>query len=312
MAFAAPVTVIGGATGTGKTELALDLADALAHRGWHPHILNADALQRYRGMDIGTAKLPVEARRGHPHHQFDVLDLTDTASVAEYQSSAREEMLAVAAQDARAHWIMVGGTGLYINAVVRQLDFPGTDPRIRQRYEQLLDDKGARALHALLQERDPAAAAALDYRNTRKVVRALEVGELTGRPFEVRAPNAIPVWAPHTMIVLNVDRDVRAERLRARAQQMWEQGLLDEVRMLIGDGLRESPTARFAIGYAQALNVLDGLMTRAEALDDMSTATIRYAKRQDTWFRRTPDAHVIDATDRHPLKAALSLLDMAL
>jgi len=302
-----PFVAIVGATGTGKSALALDLAEALAARGRSAEIVNADAMQLYRGMDVGTAKLPAHERRGIPHHLLDVLDPGDEASVAAYQREARATVAAL--QAAGTVPILVGGSGLYVSSVIHEFDFPGSDPAVRARLEAELESEGLAALVARLRAADPAAAAAIDLQNPRRVVRALEVLELAGTLVpglpEDRAP-----WRPVSVIWLRLGREALVPRLDARVLGMWQAGLLEEVARL-----RTAPgglgrTARRAIGYAQALAQLDGAMTEAEAIAETQSLTRRYARRQVSWFRRyreSPD-HAFAGVDAD----APHLLDLAL
>lgn len=279
------VVVVGGATGTGKSELALDLADYFSAAGLSPKIVNADALQLYIGMNIGTAKLPLEQRRGYQHYLLDVLEVTEQATVSAYQRDARKLIDSLLA-DPAAIVILVGGTGLYINAVTRQLEFPGTDHEIRSRYEALAEVNGTSYLAGLLRKRDPAAAAAIGPDNLRRIVRALEVGEITGKPFATISPNALPLYYNYTGVTLAMPRSELSARLITRARKMWDAGLLQETRALQSAGLRPGTTAGHAIGYSQALQVLAGELTEAEAIEHTALATVRFAKRQDTWFRK--------------------------
>jgi tRNA dimethylallyltransferase len=276
-----PIAVIGP-TGTGKSQLALDLAEALGGE-----IVNADAMQLYRGMDIGTAKLPVEARRGIPHHQLDVLDVTETATVARYQQAAAADVEAIAARGAAP--VIVGGSMLYIQSLLDDWSFPATDPAVRARWERRLAEVGVGALHAELARRDPAAAAAILPTDGRRTVRALEVVELTGRPFAASAPRiGAPRW--DTAIVgLDCDTTVLDERLARRTDAMFDRGLVDEVRGLLGAGLRDGVTASRALGYAQVLAALDagaGPDQLREAREQTYVGTRRYVRRQRSWFRR--------------------------
>jgi tRNA dimethylallyltransferase len=275
-----PVVAVVGATATGKSDLAVDLALALGGE-----VVNADALQLYRGMDVGTAKLTVAERRGVPHHQLDVLDVRAEASVAAYQRHARADLAAIAARGARP--VLCGGSGLYLRAVLDRLEIPPTDPQVRAAWEARLADVGPDALHGRLAEVDPAAAGAILPGNGRRVVRALEVIELTGRPFSATLPTGEYVL-PTVQIGLVADRDVLDRRIADRVDRMWCTGLIDEVGRLIGQGLREGRTAGRALGYAQALAVLDGRCTDAEARDDTARATRRLVRRQESWFRRDP------------------------
>jgi tRNA dimethylallyltransferase len=272
------VIAIVGATATGKSDVAVDLALALGGE-----IVNADAMQLYRGMDVGTAKLTPAERRGVPHHQLDVLDVRDEATVAAYQRHARADVDAILARGRVP--IVAGGSGLYLRAVLDRLDIPPTDPTVRASLEAELEDVGAAALHARLARCDPAAAAAILPGNGRRVVRALEVVQLTGRPFSATLPTGESV-RPTVQLGLVADREELDRRLAARVDRMWASGLVDEVRGLLPAGLREGRTAPRALGYAQVLRLLDGELTDAEARDDTVRATRRFARRQKSWFRR--------------------------
>jgi len=289
-AGAAPrLWAVVGATGTGKTALSLDLAEALAARGRAAEIVNADAMQLYRGMDIGTAKLPAGERRGIPHHLFDALDVTDEAAVAWYQDAAREAVRGIHRRGADA--ILVGGSGLYLSSVLFDFRFPPRDETVRARLEAELEGTGPGALYARLRELDPATAGRVDPRNGRRIVRALEVLELGERTHGAALPEAPVLWHPDTRIVaVGVPRDELVARLDARVEGMWRDGLLDEVRGLRGDGLEDGITARRAIGYAQALAQLAGDLTEAEAIAETQALTRRYARRQVSWFKRYGDA----------------------
>lgn len=277
-----------GATGTGKTELSLQLGEELASRGRPAEIINADAMQLYRGMDIGTAKLPPEQRRGIPHHLFDVLDVTDEAAVAWYQSQARDAIEAVFSRGADA--ILVGGSGLYVSSVVYDFRFPPHDDALRSRLEEDLAREGADALHARLRALDPDTAERVDPRNGRRIVRALEVLAQGERTHGATLPEAPVLWHPRTTLLgVHLDRAELVARLDRRVEQMWASGLLDEVRHLQGLGLADGPTASRAIGYAQAADQLDGRLTEAEAIAATQSLTRRYARRQVSWFRRYPE-----------------------
>lgn len=272
-----------GATGTGKSQLALDVAAALAERGRAAEVVNADAMQLYRGMDVGTAKLPVGERAGVPHHLMDVLDVTAEASVAWYQPRARAAVAAIEARGAVP--ILVGGSGLYASSVLGPLDFPGTDVALRQELEADLERDGAAAMHARLAAVDARAAAAIGPHNGRRLVRALEVVTSTGEPFPVGLPDV----APGTRIVhVRRERSVLVEALDARVQRMWAQGMLEEVRGLVDAGLERGTTAQAAIGYRQALDQLHGRIDEAEAIARTQHLTRRYARRQVSWFQRYP------------------------
>ena len=274
------MVAVVGPTATGKSGLGVELARAIGGE-----VLNADSMQLYRGMDIGTDKLPPERRGGVAHHLLDIWPLTYPASVAEYQALAREELNRLAAAGRPA--VLVGGSGLYVRAVLDDLRFPGTDPQLRARLEAELARVGAAVLHARLAEVDPAAAAAIQPGNGRRVVRALEVVELTGGPFTATLPD-YEYRYPAVQIGLDLADPALDERIAARVQRMWAAGLVDEVRGLEAEGLRAGPTASRALGYAQALAYLDGRISETDALDETVQATRRFARRQRSWFRRDP------------------------
>ncbi|MFN3948611.1 tRNA (adenosine(37)-N6)-dimethylallyltransferase MiaA [Microbacterium sp.] len=283
-----------GATGTGKTALSLDLADALAARGRPAEIVNSDAMQLYRGMDIGTAKVPVAERRGIPHHLFDALAVTDEAAVAWYQDAARAAIDEIHGRG--AHAILVGGSGLYVSGVLWDFRFPPRDEALRARLEADLEREGSGALFARLREADPQAAERIDPRNGRRVVRALEVLAQGGETHGGALPEAPVLWHPSTRILAtHVDREQLVPMLDARVERMWAAGLVDEVETLRGEGLERGVTAGRAIGYAQALAQLRGEMTREEAVAETQALTRRYARRQVSWFRRYGSATTVDA-----------------
>ena len=276
-----PIAVIGP-TGTGKSHLALEVAERLGGE-----VVNADAMQQYRGMDIGTAKLSAAERRGIPHHQLDVLDVTETATVARYQQAAVADVEAIAARGAVP--VIVGGSMMYIQSLLDDWAFPATDPEVRARWELRLAEIGVAALHAELADRDPAAAAAILATDGRRIVRALEVVELTGQPFAASAPQiGAPRW--DTIIVgLDWDTTILDERLAQRTDAMFDAGLVDEVSSLLDCGLREGVTAARALGYAQVIAALDAGGTAeqlAEAHELTFIGTRRYVRRQRSWFRR--------------------------
>jgi len=287
------IIAIVGATGTGKSDLALDIAEHLIESGQSAEIVNADASQLYRGMDIGTAKVPVAERRGIPHHMLDVLDVTAEGSVAQFQIDARAAIDDIEGRGATA--ILVGGSGLYVWSVLFDFEFPGTDSAIRERLEQRLESEGIGALAAELERLDPEAYAGIDVRNARRLVRALEVVELTGKPFGSGLGAEQRPWREHTMIGLRVPREELTARLDARAQAMFDNGLVEEVRGLIPVGIEKGVTASRAIGYAQALGVIHGTMTVSDAVDETSALTRRFARRQVSWFTRNPNIHWFDA-----------------
>ncbi len=275
-----PVVAIVGPTASGKSDLGITIA--LVRGG---EVVNLDASQVYRGMDIGTAKVPAADRRGVPHHLLDVLEVHETASVAEFQGLARAAINEVRG---RGHLpVCVGGSGLYVRAVLEDLDFPGTDPAVRAALEAELAAVGAAAMHARLAAVDPAAAAAILPGNTRRVVRALEVIAITGRPFVATLP-AHAQREPDVRIGLAVQREVLAQRIRTRVERMWQAGLVDEVRALEARGLRAGLTASKALGYQQVLAFLAGECTEDAALEATVQGTMRFARRQLQWFRRDP------------------------
>ena len=285
--------VIVGPTGTGKSDLSLDLATRLSESGRAAEIVNADAMQLYRGMDIGTAKLAPAERRGIPHHLLDVLDVTDEATVARFQVEARAAITGIL--DRGAVPILVGGSGLYVSSVVYDFQFPGTDPVLRARLETELVEQGPGLLHERLKSVDPAAAARIGASNGRRLVRALEIVELTGAPHVAVLPGDPVYWMPAVTIGLRLPREVLTPRLDARVQRMWAAGLVDEVQGLLPRGLENGVTASRAIGYAQALGQLRGTLSQAEAIDATQQLTRRYARRQVSWFKRDPHTHWIDA-----------------
>ena len=287
-----------GPTATGKSDLALDLADALTREGRAAtdaggiEILNADASQLYRGMDIGTAKLPVAERRGYPHHQIDVLDVREDASVAAYQRHARADLEGAEVRGARV--VVVGGSGLYVRAVTDALEFPGTDRAVRAAFQERVLREGARRLWEELNEADPASAQRIEPSNTRRIVRALEVLAVTGRPFSATLPRYEDL-VPTLHLALRVDRAALNARIDARTAAMFDAGLVGETEALMSAGLEQGRTAPQAIGYAQAIDVLRGRITRADAIALTAQATRRLASRQIKWFRRDPRIHWIDA-----------------
>lgn len=274
-----PVVAVTGPTAAGKSDLAVELALALGGE-----VVNGDSMQVYRGMDIGTAKLPLSERRGVPHHLLDILDVGQTATVAEFQGWARE-----AISDCRSRGvvpILAGGSALYLRAVLDEFEFPGTDPTVRKRLEGQLAEQGAAVLHDRLQVLDPVAAAAILPGNDRRIVRALEVIELTGGPFRATLPK--PVYAFDHVIQIGIDipKLVVDERIAGRVEQMWRAGFVDEVRSLERQGLRQGRTASRALGYRQILRFLAGQCSEDEAQADTVTATRKFARRQATWFKR--------------------------
>ncbi|MFF0544517.1 tRNA (adenosine(37)-N6)-dimethylallyltransferase MiaA [Nocardia thailandica] len=295
-----PVAVVGP-TATGKTDLALDLAERL-----DGEIVNIDAMQLYRGMDIGTAKLPVDQRRGVPHHLFDVLDVTETATVAAYQDAAVRVVEDILSRGRTP--VVVGGSMMYVQALLDDWAFPATDQAVRARWERLLETEGVAAVHAALRAADPVAADTILPTDGRRMVRALEVVELTGRPFAASAPTiGAPRW---DTVVLGVDRETAAldARIEQRTAAMFDHGLVAEVESLADNGLREGQTARRAIGYAQVLAYLDGEYDLAHARERTLIGTRRYVRRQRSWFRRDPRVIWVDGADPALARTALARL----
>lgn len=296
-----PLAIIGP-TGTGKSQLALDFAERIGNA----EIVNADAMQLYRGMDVGTAKVPVEQRRGIPHHQLDVLDVTETATVARYQQAAADDVEAITARGAVP--VVVGGSMLYIQSLLDDWSFPATDPEVRARWERRLADVGVAVLHAELARRDPTAAAAILPTDGRRTVRALEVVELTGRPFAASAPRIGPPRWDTTIVGLDRDTAVLDERLATRTDTMFAHGLVAEVRALLDEGLRDGVTSSRALGYAQVLAALDaggGEDRFREARELTFVGTRRYVRRQRSWFRRDHRVRWLDAGEANLTENAL-------
>jgi tRNA dimethylallyltransferase len=280
------ITVVGP-TAAGKSALSIALAHELGGE-----VVNADSMQVYRGMDIGTAKLTMAEREGVPHHLLDIWDVTEPAAVAEYQRLAR-----AAIDDIHARGrvpLLVGGSGLYVRAVLEDFEFPGTDPVVRARLEEELAAVGTGPLHARLGERDPEAAARILPSNGRRIVRALEVIELTGGPFRAQLPDPRPHY-PAVAVGLDREPAVLDERVAARVDRMWAAGFVDEVAALAADGLREGPTASRALGYAQVLAQFDGALTPDEARERTIGTTRRFVRRQRSWFRRDATISWLDA-----------------
>lgn len=295
-----PVVAVVGPTATGKTALAVALARRLGGE-----VVNADSMQLYRGMDIGTAK-PDEAERGGvPHHLLDLWHVREPASVAEYQERARAEIDRLRA--AGVVPLLVGGSGLYVRAVLDALDFPGTDPAVRARLEEELAAAGPAALHARLAAVDPAAAAAVLPSNGRRIVRALEVVEITGRPFRATMPEPTPHYPA---VVVGLDREPAEldARVAQRVDRMWAAGFVDEVAALAADGLREGPTASRALGYAQVLAQFDGVLGPDEARERTVGTTRRFVRRQRSWFRRDAATTWLDAARPDLVDAAVAVV----
>ena len=293
------VIALVGPTAVGKTALSLDLALELS-----AEIINADAMQIYKGMDIGTAKLPLSQRRGVIHHQIDVLDPIDEANVSQYQKQTREiirELL-----DRKVQPILVGGSGLYVNSVLEDLEFPGTSLELRAKYEELLEEKGVEHLFKMLEEIDPLAAENILPNNPRKIVRALEVNELTGKRFNAKLPEPSPIF-PDVRIALDMPRDLLDKRITERVHQMFADGFIDEVQK-IEESLTKGKTALRALGYSQVLSYLAGEIQKEEAITLTINATKKFARRQLSWFRRDPLIHWLDATNSDLFEQSMKLI----
>lgn len=298
------LVAVVGATGTGKSSLSLDLASRLRDTGRDAEIVNADAMQLYRGMDIGTAKVPVSERRGIRHHLLDVLEPRDEASVARYQVEARGVIDEILARGAVA--VLVGGSGLYVSSVLYDFKFPGTDADVRARLEAELETGGPGLLHRRLQDVDPAAAEAIGAANGRRLVRALEVIEITGAPFGAGLPAETELWRPSVTIGLRLPRERLVDRLDERVRGMWRQGLVAEVERLLPAGL--GVTASRAIGYAQAVAQSNGELTEQQAIEQAAALTRRYARRQVSWFGRYRQTRWFEADDPARVDAAMAIV----
>jgi tRNA dimethylallyltransferase len=270
-----------GPTASGKTELSLDLAERLG-----AEVVNTDAMQVYRGMDIGTAKLPPAERRGIQHHLLDLLDVDEPASVAEFQRRSRELIAQLRGEGTAV--VLVGGSALYTRAILDRFEFPGTDPAVRRRLEEALAEEGVAALHRRLAEADPVAAEGILPTNGRRIVRALEVIELTGRPFSASLPRLEYAFENAHQIGVEIDRPTLDERIALRVDGMFEAGFVAEVEALLAKGLAESLTASRAIGYREVTAYLRGEVSEEQAREATAAATRRFSRRQDSWFRKDP------------------------
>ena len=293
------VIAIVGPTAVGKTALSLEIAEKFS-----AEIINADAMQIYKGMDIGTAKLPLSQRRGIVHHQIDVLDPREEANVSQYQKQSREIINDLLSKNVQP--ILVGGSGLYVNSVLEDLEFPGTNLEVRAKYEEILDEKGVEALFQMLKEIDPKAAENILPNNARKIVRALEVNEITGKAFNAKLPEPSPIFSD-VRIALDMPRDLLDQRIIDRVHQMFEDGFVDEVKSL-EKNLRLGKTAFRALGYSQVLSLLSGEISEDEAITLTINATKKFARRQLSWFRRDPLIHWLDATSPDLFAQSLRLI----
>ncbi|WP_292602789.1 tRNA (adenosine(37)-N6)-dimethylallyltransferase MiaA [Nocardioides sp. REDSEA-S30_B4] len=294
-----PVVAVVGATAAGKTGLSLDLAEALGGE-----VVNTDAMQLYRGMDVGTAKLPPDERRGIPHHLLDTLEVTEPATVAEFQGQARAVIAELRGRGATP--VLVGGSALYTRAVLDEFEFPGTDPEVRARLEAELAEVGSAALHARLAEVDPESAARILVENGRRVVRALEVLELTGRPFSATLPRLEYVDPRTVQVGVDIDRPTLDARIAQRVEEMFAAGFVAEVARLLERGLAQGRTAGRAIGYPEVAAHLAGELSLDEARERTVVATRRFARRQDAWFRKDPRIRWVRFDDPDRVARALS------
>ncbi|MEV4416260.1 tRNA (adenosine(37)-N6)-dimethylallyltransferase MiaA [Catellatospora sp. NPDC049609] len=292
------VIAVVGPTAAGKSALSIALAHALGGE-----VVNCDSMQLYRGMDIGTAKLTTVERQGVPHHLLDIWPVSEPASVAQYQRLAREAIDAIQARGRVA--LLVGGSGLYQRAVLEDFSFPGTDAAVRARLETELARVGPGVLHARLRAADPAAADKILDSNGRRIVRALEVIEITGKRFTASLPDPVPVYP---VLQLAVDRADLDERIARRVAGMWADGLLDEVRGLLPQGLAGSLTASRALGYQQVLAYFEGTCTEQQAYDDTVTGTRRFVRRQRSWLRRDPSVRWLDGAAPDLVEQALRMV----
>ncbi len=298
--MSSPVIVaVVGPTAAGKTELSLDLAEKL-----NGEIVNTDAMALYRGMEIGTAKVPVAERRGIPHHLLDRLNVTEPAAVAEFQGWARAEVATIRAAGRTP--ILVGGSALYTRAVVDVFDFPGTDPKVRSRLERELAELGAPRMHERLTATDPVAASNILPDNGRRIVRALEVIELTGEPFVAALPEPTYLDPRTVQIGVLIDRETMDARIEERVDQMFEDGFVDEVARLLDVGLEAGRTASRAIGYREVAGYLAGELSLTEARDQTIRSTRRFARRQASWHRRDPRIVWVGWNDPDRVEQALT------
>lgn len=293
------VIAIVGPTAVGKTALSLDIAEKFS-----AEVINADAMQIYKGMDIGTAKLPLSQRRGIIHHQIDVLDPIDEANVSQYQKQTREIINDLLTKNVQP--MLVGGSGLYVNSVLEDLEFPGTNLEVRAKYEEFLDEQGVEVLYEMLKKIDPTAAQNILPNNARKIVRALEVNEITGKAFNAKLPEPSPIFSD-VRIALDMPRDLLDKRISDRVHQMFEDGFVDEVKS-IEKNLRLGKTALRALGYSQVLSLLAGEISEDEAITLTINATKKFARRQLSWFRRDPLIHWLDATSPNLFEESLRLI----
>jgi tRNA dimethylallyltransferase len=301
------LVAVVGPTGAGKSDLALEIAAHIVKLGGKSEIVNCDSMQFYRGMDIGTAKLPVSERRGVEHHLLDWLNITDESTAADYQTVARAKIEDLQGRGVTP--VICGGSMLYAAAVLNTFEFPARDEALRADLEAELTEVGSNQLHRKLQALDPIAASRIDPLNGRRVVRAIEIITVTGQPFAASLPDEPQSWQPVLEIGLNSERAHLVERLNQRATKMWATGLLAEVESLIPHGIREGKTSSRAIGYAQALAQLDGQISESGAIEQTALLTARYARRQMSWFRRDTRINWLDYQDPTSTVSALALVE---
>lgn len=305
--MATRLIAVVGPTGAGKSDLAISIAEHIIAGGGKAEIINCDSMQFYEGMDIGTAKLSFDERRGIKHHLFDWLEITDESTAAEFQDVARPLIEGIQARGVVP--ILAGGSMLYVAAVLNRFEFPARDAELRAKLEDDLAELGPHEMHRRLQALDPIAASRIVPENGRRTVRAIEIISLTGEPFAAALPDVPEDWQPVLEIGINGEREDLRERLRLRVINMWQAGLLQEVRSLEPAGIRVGKTSSRAIGYAQALAQLDGVITEREAIDDTVRLTQKYARRQMSWFRRDKRIHWLDYQDANYKSDAFELVD---
>ena len=305
--MATRLIAVVGPTGAGKSDLAISIAEHIIAGGGKAEIINCDSMQFYKGMDIGTAKLSFDERRGIKHHLFDWLEITDESTAAEFQDVARPLIEGIQARGVVP--ILAGGSMLYVAAVLNRFEFPARDAELRAKLEDDLAELGPHEMHRRLQALDPIAASRIVPENGRRTVRAIEIISLTGEPFAAALPDVPEDWQPVLEIGINGEREDLRERLRLRVINMWQAGLLQEVRSLEAAGIRVGKTSSRAIGYAQALAQLDGVITEREAIDDTVRLTQKYARRQMSWFRRDKRIHWLDYQDANYKNDAFELVD---
>jgi tRNA dimethylallyltransferase len=296
-----------GPTGAGKSALAIEIAKHILAKGGHAEILNCDSMQFYKGMDVGTAKLTLEERQGIKHHLFDFLEITDESTAAEFQQIARPLINELQAKGTTP--ILVGGSMLYVAAVLNMFEFPARDEELRAKLEQDLLDLGPHEMHRRLKALDPIAASRIIPENGRRSVRAIEIVTLTGEPFAAALPEEPEDWQPVLEIGINGEREDLRARLEARVHKMWREGLINEVKALESKGIRDGKTSSVAIGYAQALKQIDGEMTEQEAIADTVRLTQKYARRQMSWFRRDQRIQWLDYQDPQATSKAMAMVD---